>query len=271
MGGRYHLPMPNPRSGVLTLSAEVERLTPSQKNWLYAFVRQLRMPHHFSHAADSDLMTQDVRENIGDLLRIHHVMSKRPLSKAPFEYAFEKALQLAGKSASLASSATNPGYDMTIEATRFSLKTEASRTVKEDQIHVSKWMEMGKGEWDPPRVQLQRFIQHLTGYDRILTLRCLLQTGAEYRYELVEIPKALMLEAQTGTMERAGKTTQNTFPWYRRVADSDGSHKYSLYVDAGSERKLQVKSLKKKHCFVHATWSFKSMQLTGDDSREEAA
>lgn len=140
--------MPSLKKDVSPLSAEVEQLTPLQKNWLYAFVRQLRMPHEFSHAADSDLVTQDVRENIGDLLRIHHVMSKRPLSKAPFEYAFEKALQLAGKSARLASSATNPGCDMTIGATRFSLKTEASKTVRDDQIHVSKWMEMGKGEWN---------------------------------------------------------------------------------------------------------------------------
>ena len=118
------------RKNATPLSAEVERLTPSQKGWLYAFVRQLQMPHEFSHAPDSDLMTSDVCEHIGDLLRIHHVMSRRPLSKAPFEYAFEKALQLAGKSARLASSATSPGYDMTIEATRFSLKTEASKTVR---------------------------------------------------------------------------------------------------------------------------------------------
>ena len=247
---------------IFSLPEEVATLTPSQKAWIQAFVQQFKMPHTFVRNPGSDLVTDLVLENIGDLLRIHHAMSKRSLSKAPFEYAFEKALQLSGKPARLADSATNPGYDLTIGTARISLKTEAARNTRENQLHVSKWMELGAGLWDPPTVQLPRFLHHMTGYDRILSLRCLLQTGTHYWYELVEIPHALMMEAQNGLMEKAAKTRQESSPWYCRVPDGRGGYKFCLYFDAGSERKLQVKGLLKSHCVVHATWKFESFQLT---------
>lgn len=257
------------KEAVRTLSEEVALLTPSQKGWIGAFVKQFGMEHTFTFNKDSDLVDKLVLENIGDMLRIHHAMSRRALSKAPFEYAFEKALQLSGKPAKLADSATNPGYDLTVGKKRISLKTEAARNVKEHSIHVSKWLEMGKGLWDPPNIQLPRFLEHLKGYDRILTLRCLVQTGTHYWYELVEIPHAIMLEAAKGTMEKAGKTRQESFPWYCRVPDGKGGHKYSLYFDAGSERKLQVKNLLKAHCTVHATWKFQSFQLAAENPCED--
>jgi hypothetical protein len=271
--------MDNKRS----FSEELGSLTSSQRGWLLSFVQQFKKPHEFKRNTESDLVSDTVLENIGDLLRIHHAMSRRALSKAPFEYAFEKALQLSGMPAKLADSTTNPGYDLKIGDVRISLKTEASKDIKEQQIHVSKWLEMGKGEWNPPTIQLPRFLEHMTGYDRILTLRCLLQTGAQYLYELVEIPKSLMLEATSGVMEKAAKTKQETSPWYCRVLDVEATelartkhlakkgkngkapkpvYKFSLYFDAGSERKLQVKGLMKNLCTVHATWKFDSVQLT---------
>lgn len=275
---------------ISSLSDAVERLTKSQKDWISSFVAQFEMPYSFQLDPASDLVTDTVLENIGDLLRIHHAMSRRALSKAPFEYAFEKALQLSGVSAKLADSSTNPGYDLKIGNVRISLKTEAAKNVKEDAIHVSKWLEMGKGDWDPPNIQLPRFLEHMEGYDRILTLRCLLQTGAKYRYELVEIPKDLMLEVKAGLMEKAPKTKQLTSPWHCRVIDEEATalalaayeakkgrkgkapkpiYKFSLYFDAGSERKLQVKGLMKRHCAVHATWEFDSVQLAAAEPEEE--
>lgn len=251
-----------------SLLSDVAQLTEAQRAWVRSFVQQFKLDHDFKRLKTSDLVTDTVSEEVGNLLRIHHAMSKRSLSKAPFEYAFEKALQLSGYPAKLALSSTNPGYDLTIGSTRVSLKTEAAKNVKEHQLHVSKWMEMGTGAWDPPNVQLPRFLNHLNGYDRILSLRCLKQTGSEYWYELVEIPKELMLESQYGTMEMAAKTRQDTSPWYCRVKDATGKPKYSLYFDAGSERKLQVKALLKEHCIVHATWRFSSVQLALDDAVE---
>lgn len=281
----------NSKIEISRLSDEVERLTPSQKDWIHSFVHQFGMSHSFESSLKSDLINDTVLENIGDLLRIHHAMSRRALSKAPFEYAFEKALQLAGIKAKLADSTTNPGYDLKIGNERISLKTEAAKNIQENKIHVSKWLEMGKGEWNPPNIQLPRFLEHMKGYDRILTLRCLVQTGGQYYYELVEIPKELMLEAATGVMEKVSKTKQETSPWYCRVPDIEATKqaldkyaakkgkkgkepkpvfKFSLYFDAGSERKLQIKGVLKQHCTVHATWKFESVQLgTAEPEKEK--
>lgn len=269
---------------VQQLQAAVAGLTDSQRAWLDAFVQQFQMPNTFWRNKKSDLVTDLVLENIGDLLRIHHAMSRRALSKAPFEYAFEKALLLSKKKAKLADSATNPGYDMIVDGERISLKTEAAKNVSKKQLHVSKWMEMG-GAWDPVNIQLPKFLKHLEGYDRILSLRCLQQTGTHYHYELVEIPKALMLEASKGVMEAAKKTKQETTPWYCRVPDEVAmaeaaakakkgkapkpAYKFSLYFDAGTERKLQVKQIQLQHCIVHATWQFEAVQLTPEEPEEE--
>ncbi|CAG4884067.1 Type-2 restriction enzyme SmaI [Georgfuchsia toluolica] len=244
---------------------DLQGLTSAQLEWIGAMVGQFKRPHDFSRAEGSDLVTPLVLENLGDVLRIHHSMSRKNLGKSPFEYAFEKALQLSNIPAQLADSATNPGHDLLVRGVRVSLKTEAAKNIKENTIHVSKWLEMGKGAWDPKNIQLPRFLEHLGGYDRILTLRCLLQTGTHYWYELVEIPKSLMLEAATGTMEPAKKTRQETVPWYCRVFDDTGREKYCLYFDAGSERKLQVKGLRKNLCKVHATWKFESKTLASGD------
>jgi type II restriction enzyme len=252
----------NPES----LAADIRTLTPSQCDWIASFIQQFQLPHQYVRNPTSDLVTVGVLAQIGDLLRIHHAMSRRALSKAPFEYAFEKALRLSGITADLAPSATNPGYDIEVAGARISLKTEAAQNIRRDKIHVSKWLELGRGEWDPPRLQFPRFLEHLGGYDRIFTLRCLQQTGTQYWYELVEIPKALMLESTLGILERVEQTRQETHPWYCRVPDGQGGYKYSLYFDAGSERKLQVKDLNKAFCIVHATWQFQSVQLSRSET-----
>jgi hypothetical protein len=292
------------KKDVFQLSEAVKTLTVSQQAWLSSFAQQFKLKYSFErHPAYKpglerdavfNLVTETVLENIGDLLRIHHAMSRRALSKVPFEYAFEKALQLSNVPATLADSATHPGCDLVVAGERISLKTEASKGTKDYQIHVSKWMELGAGDWNPPEVQLPNFFAHMEDYDRILSLRCLKVTGAEYdySYELVEIPKALLLEAATGELVEAKKTKQATTPWTCRVLDPVATaealaayglkkgrkgkapgpvYKFALYFDAGSERKLQVKAIQKAHCIVHATWKFESVQLTKEDPAEVEA
>jgi hypothetical protein len=46
---------------------------------------------------------------------------------------------------------------------------------------------------------------------------------------------------------------------------SIGESKFQLYFDAGGERKLQIKGLKKPHCLVHAEWRFET-SLSETDS-----
>ena len=133
-------------------------------------------------------------------------------------------------------------------------------------------MELGKGTWtnrDEDYAQLrQRFFDHLSRYDRILTLRRLAGSAlvATWQHELVEIPKALLLQARDGRLGgMSGTKQQRSAPAYYRVEEPHEDYtaeKFSLYFDGGGERKLQIKGLDKRLCQVHATWRF-DVETTG--------
>lgn len=228
--------------------------------WVQGVINQFQLPCQYRRNPNSDFVTDEVLERVGDALRIHHAFSRQALSKDRFEYALERALKLCMIDAGLATSRTNRGHDITIRGVPVSLKTEAAGNIKRDAIHVSKWMELGRGEW---RLDLLRdlFLEHMRGYDRIFTFRRLQPGPERYEYEFVEIPKALMQEAATAQLVVQEDSRQNPKPGYGYVYDAAGSLKYALYFDGGAERKLQIKHLQKALCVVHASWEFDSADL----------
>jgi type II restriction enzyme len=235
----------------------LRRLTPAQQQWVKATILAFGALRQFWRATDSDIVTQAVLDNFGDRLMSHHAGSRQALSKDRFEFALEAVLNDSGIPARLVKSRTNRGHDLTIADTPVSLKTEAAANIKDDSIHVSKWMELGKGEWKLPLLR-KMFLEHMRSYERIFTLRCLDADPAHVSYELVEIPKALMLEASNCQLEVREDSRQNPKPGYGYVRGAAGQLKYVLYFDGGTERKLQIKSLRKDLCKVHATWVFGS-------------
>jgi type II restriction enzyme len=251
---------------IARLSSALEQLRPSQLNWIESVVAQFGRPAAFSRWEGSDVVTPCVLDDFGDALRIHHCFSAEPFSKDKFEYALERVLNLCGIPARRVDSRTNPGHDITIAEQRFSLKTQADQGLKRDRIHISKFMELGKGTWtnrDEEYAALRdRFFDHLSRYDRIMTLRRLAgsSSAATWEYELVEIPKDLLMQARDGRLEvKRGTKQQGAAPAYYRVEDPKDDYvveKFSLYFDGGGERKLQIKGLDKNLCRVHATWRF---------------
>jgi type II restriction enzyme len=201
----------------------------------------------------STLVTQKVVDEMSVRLVAHHASTTQPMTKTIFEHAFNDALNAAGITSALHKSGTNRGHDMTANGVPISLKTEAAAAIKPGAIHVSKWMELGQGAWHLPSL-LQHYMTHLNGYDQIFTLRCLSRTP--YTYELVEIPKALMLKGANAELVEMTSSKQNPKPGYGYVRDDDGNLLFELYFDGGSERKLQIKKLLKSLCVVRATWSF---------------
>ena len=238
----------------------LDRLTPTQQQWVKAAILAFGMPRIFWRAPNSDIVTQAVLENLGDRLLSHHANSRQSLSKDRFEFALEAALNASNIPAQLVKSRTNRGHDISIQSIPISLKTEAAKSIKEDTIHVSKWMELGKGEWVLSRLR-DIFLEHMRSYERILTLRCLSSDPSRIRYELVEIPKSLLLEARNCVLEVRKDSAQKPKPGYGYVKDAAGDLKFSLYFDGGTERKLQIKHLRKDLCKVHATWIFGSTAL----------
>lgn len=239
------------------LISAIKRLTPSQLLWIKGTVTAFDVPKQFWRDSDSDLVSQSLLDNLGDRLLIHHANSHQALSKDRFEFALEAALNQSGVPSKLVKSRTNRGHDITIANVPVSLKTEAAANIREDTIHVSKWMELGKGLWELTLLR-DLFLEHMKSYERIFTLRCLNISPNQIHYELVEIPKTLLLEASNCYFEIREDSKQNPKPGYGKILDTDNQLKFALYFDGGTERKLQIKSLKKTLCKVHATWTFSS-------------
>ncbi|MCQ9359268.1 MULTISPECIES: hypothetical protein [unclassified Corynebacterium] len=217
----------------------------------------------FETNANSDFVDDEFAASFGDQLIAHNQGSGIPLTKDKFEWAMVQALQDSGHQASKLPNG-NPGEDVLVDGVPWSLKTQADKNIKIDRIHISKYMELGKGAWlnaaDIEALR-QRMFDHMSRYERIFTLRCFPRVtaptgGTTYTYELVEIPKALLLLAANWPIEIMEKSRQSPKPAYCHVFDQSGDPLYSLYFDGGTERKLQVKNLVKSACVVHATWTF---------------
>lgn len=247
-----------------SISQRIDRLTgvlralgPTQLHWVEKVAQALLASSDFA-LHRRDLLDETSVLDFGDVLRIHHVFSAEPFTKDKFEYALVQVLNGRGVQAALAAKG-NPGHDATIAGTRVSLKTQADRNIKQDEIWISKFMELGKGSWGNNLVDLKplldAFLEHLKRYDRIFSLRAI-GKAPNWHYELVEIPKSLFERARTGRLEMMMESRQSPRPGYCHVSAPDGSELYQLYFDAGSERKLQVKALRKSACVLHAEWKF---------------
>jgi type II restriction enzyme len=242
---------------VSSLARALAALTPSQVELVTAVIRQFDLPHEFFRKEDSDFVTPAVLEMLGDALLIHHSFSRQALSKDRFEFALERSLSRAGIQAKLIENRTNRGHDITISGVPVSLKTQADSKIRVNSLHISKFMELGKGPWELSLLR-DMFLAHMRSYERIFQFRCLLPGPASHLYELVEIPKRLLMEGASAHLIAQTRSRQTPQPGYGYVYDADGKLKYALYFDGGTERKLQIKSIRKDLCIVHATWKFES-------------
>ena len=90
------------------------------------------------------VFTKDFLDVLCDFVRIHHALSDEPFTKDKFEYALNRTSKILGITSTLPGR-TNPGHDIEIQGKRISLKTQADNGIKQDFIHISKFMELGRG------------------------------------------------------------------------------------------------------------------------------
>ncbi|KUG09214.1 hypothetical protein ASU33_20850 [Solirubrum puertoriconensis] len=247
------------------------KLSEGQALWVEDMLMQFARPHSFKANPHSDIITQRFLYDFGDTLRVHHCFSKQAFTKDKFEYVFERIALLCGLPAKLATKG-NPGFDIIVAGQKLSLKTEAHEGINADKIHISKFMELGKPKWTNDPADLiglrQVFLDRVNECDRVFTLRVLSKLPNKWHYELVEIPKALLLSAATGQLEMKTKSKQTgALPGYCYVKDARGHLLFELYFDGGSERKLRVQKLLKSSCVVHATWVFSTEDVLSDDNQ----
>lgn len=242
-------------------------LNQSQLDWIEEIVKQFNRPHDFNSNPDSDIISECMMQEIGDALRLHHCFSKESFSKDKFEYLMERAAKICDIDAELARKG-NPGHDITITGTRFSLKTQADKSIRRQTVHISKFMELGRGAWsddDDDLIGLRdQFFAHMRSYERILVLRTLSKAPADWEYELREIPKRLLELARNGRLEMRHGSRQMPKPGYCHVLDEEGKLLFQLYFDGGGERKLQIKHIEISSCIVHASWTFPPADLVAE-------
>lgn len=241
---------------------KIKMLSPRRFAAVEAFVEGYANAVDIDLNPDSDVVTEDFAEAFGDVLRLHHTVSSEPFTKDKFEYAVVSLLNELEHDARKAP-AGNPGRDLEVDGTGWSLKTQADRGIRRDEIHISKFMELGRGRWEEEADLYglrDRMMAHMTRYDRIFTLRCLSRArtymGDDYIYELVEIPKALLQRAMDFECRMMMTSRQTPKPGTCTVTEG-GRVLFELYFDGGTERKLQVRKLAKSACTVHCTWQFK--------------
>ena len=201
--------------------------------------------------------------DFGDALRIHHCFTDEPFTKDKFEYLLVNISNYYGLNAKK-SNYNTPGADITINEEKYSLKTQADRNLRLDFINIHKYMELGKGKWTDKEIHLhslrEQFLHHLSNYDRILVLRNIgkpTPISPYWKYELIEIPKTLLLEVKNGTFEMMTDSIQSPKPGYCRVYDDENNTlKFELYFDGGTERKLKINKIDKRQCIIHANWEF---------------
>jgi len=245
------------------LTERISKLSMGQFSLLSTILHTFEQPIIAKRFSGSNVVTDEFLIAFGDMLKLHHTLSDDYLDKHRFEAVMERIyLALGGKVNR--PSMCNPGHDLTVDGIAWSLKTQGDKSIKKDRIHISKFMELGKGKWVNKKDLLglrDRFIAHLSAYSRIFQLRyyCMKSTSSSqfsHYYELVEIPIPLLDEARNGVFEMKHKSRQTPKPGYCSIYDDDGKLKFQLYFDGGTERKLQIKNLRKDLCTVHATWEF---------------
>jgi len=238
-------------------------LSPPQLEVVRAVANAVAAPYDVYVNDDSDLFDLDLAYRFGIRLVSHHAMSNEAFTKDKFEHALTGLLLERGRKVSMAPRG-NPGHDLTVDDERWSLKTQADLSIKRSAIHISKFMELGKGRWETEGDLAglrDQMLAHMTRYDRIFSLRCLSSSRAakdrpSAEYEFVEIPKAILARAIDGEIAMDDNSRQRPKPGHCYVRDDRGSLMLELYFDGGSERKLQIRKLDKSLCMVHATWQF---------------
>lgn len=254
------------------LVAAIEALRPRQRQRITRLLDAMALGVETTADPNSDIATADFVDAFGDYLESHHAGSAKALSKENFEYAMVASFNACNVTASKSESNTLPGQDIEVDGVPWSLKSEAAKGIKLDRIHISKFMELGKGAWVTSEDMIalrERMFDHLKRYDRIFTLRCI-ERGSDskgnetFRYELVEIPKSLFMRSRGVRIKFAENSKQSPIPASCFVPvdpnlPADGSKNVAntlleLYFDGGSERKLQIRKINKDHCVVHATW-----------------
>lgn len=179
----------------------VEALTADRVDLVVEMVRALQRPVKAVVESNSDIVSQEFANDFSGRLVLFHAMHDAALTKKTFEYFFYGASKAAGRSAHLNSNSVHPGEDVTVDGIHFSLKTEGSKSIRADVIHISKlmearWIRECRSGDDFCRLSHARILGHIAHYDRIISLRSF-ESQRHFDYELIEVPCDVLMRIKS--------------------------------------------------------------------------
>ena len=189
---------------------------------------------------------------VQNLITQHHTIYPRiPPQGIYFEALAERAFHLSGvPSAHIAQTSRNtPGHDIIVGEERISLKTETGRGTKSGRIAITKLCTTEREPWDAV-VLIDRTIEHLSRYDRILMLRAIWADSVVH-YQLVDIPLELLKLIRQVELSQVGRRQG------RRSLGGDvsmgGEVVFHVHYD-GADGKCQIRNLLLGHCNLLREW-----------------
>ena len=221
---------------------------------------------------DSDIAIPAFAQNFRQRLQIHHATHEEAFKKKTFEFAFKASCIAAGKKATMDPNDSNPGYDVIVDGVKYSLKTEAGKSINNELITISKLME---ARWirdcqtgENFQHGMKHLHRHFSQYQRVLILRArrVATPFVGVEYQLVEIPLAIFFAVGDLTPEDFAPRGQKS-GGSSAIVRYSGSDAFRLRLD-GSVEKVTVSRLKKSLCKIHATWIVQ-MLLGGPSDEEE--
>jgi type II restriction enzyme len=264
--------MTTPSSKELQQLREItSRLTATQLMLLIQMASALQRQIEVEFDSDSDIATDIFREHFGNRLLIHHAVTEEKLKKKTFEYAFRDSAKAAGRQAEITASDVFSGADLIVDRVKYSMKTEAQKNIRKNRITISKFMEArwirDKNAEELSREANERIRRHLANYERILILRSFTLDASQIRYDLVEIPHAiLMLATQLHSRNIILSTRGNGGG--NAVIRLNGSEVFTLRLD-GSVEKVTISGLWVDFCQIHASWFIPTIISSVDSDEEE--
>ncbi|CAN5386669.1 hypothetical protein BH11ARM2_BH11ARM2_31570 [soil metagenome] len=258
----------NQVSGLDGLLIAASSLTSSQIELLAEVATVFKRNIEETRSSKSDIATELFCADFRNRLLLHHAISEAKLSKKLFEYAFASSCRFTGRSASITTSDTHAGADVVVDNIAFSLKTEACKSIRANSITISKfsegrWIQQASSLEELARETTTRIPRQLKNYARIGVLRAHSLADLKVKYELVEIPVAVLrLVAGLTADDFSPRTPQGGST--ARVLRK-GLPVFTLRLD-GSDGKVSLTNLDLALCRVHATWT---VPVVGVDSVEE--
>ena len=151
-------------------SGTISNLSSAEQHLLARVLNSLRIPLIPPTGLEEDnwLLGMNEFNYMASLIKLHHTFSTGNFDKRRFENGLEECLNEVQEGRCRLSPPGHPGADMIVDGVRVSCKTEGARTIKQNQVHISKWMEMGSADWSNSSNLVDAFLNHSTRYDRVI-------------------------------------------------------------------------------------------------------